>query len=183
MNTDVSYVVDGSVTVLTLEQAKKQLRIEIDFTDEDATIQEYIDAAVELAEKFIGGHIIPKIMTIKASEFLSPLVFEAFPLKEITSVKYFPIDGSAEVTLPDSEYALTKDSEKVFRLRFKKTLPQTAEQYDAVTYTIKVGFTTIPKGIVQAVKAKVSSFYDVREDRIEAYNTTFSTLLREYKKY
>lgn len=183
MVTDITYTADGTLEVLTLAQAKKQLKIEADFTDEDDLIQSYIDAAIDLSEKFIGGHILPKIMTIKADSFVNPLVFEAFPLKEVTSVGCFPKDGSIEITLPTTDYVLTKDSEKVYRLRFKNRLPEIAVQYDAVTFVIKVGLTEVPKGIVQAIRAKVSSFYEIREDRTEALNTTWSSLLRSYKKY
>lgn len=183
MNTDISYTADGTLEVVTLAQAKKQLRIEEDFTDEDELIQSYIDAAVELSEKFIGGHILPKIMTIKADSFSNPLVFEAFPLKEISSVKFFPKDGTAEATLPNEDYVLTKDSDKVFRLRFKNTVPEIADQYDAVTYSIKVGMTEIPKGIIQAIKLQVSDMYERREDRAEVVTTVSGALLRPYKKY
>jgi uncharacterized phiE125 gp8 family phage protein len=183
MQTDISYQVDGSLVVITLEQAKKQLRIEEDFTDEDELIQSYIDVAVELSEKFIGGHILPKVMTIKADAFSNPLVFEAFPLKEVISVKYFPKEGGAEATLPDSDYVLTKESEKVYRLRFKNTLPEVDERYDAVTYTIKVGMVAVPKGIVQAVKLQVADMYERREDRAEVITTVADRLLRPYKKY
>lgn len=183
MITDIAYTADGTLEVVTLAQAKKQLRIESDFTDEDTLIQEYIDAAVELSEKFIGGHILPKVMTIKADAFVSPLVFEAFPLKEVTSVKYFPKDGTTEATMPTTDYVLTKDSEKVYRLRFKNTLPETAEQFDAVTYLIKVGMSAIPKGIVQAVKLMISDMYERREDRAETVTTVAQSLLRAYKKY
>jgi len=183
MNTDISYSADGTLEVLTLAQAKKQLRIESDFDDENDLIQSYIDAAVDLSEKFIGGHILPKIMTVKADEFANPLVFEAFPLKEVTSVKYFPKDGTSEATMLTTDYVLTKDSEKVFRLRFKNTLPETAVQYDAVTYSIKVGMTAVPKGIIQAVKLMVSDMYERREDRAETVSTVAQSLLRAYKKY
>ena len=183
MITDISYSADGTLAVLTLAQAKKQLRIESDFTDEDDLIQDYIDAAVELAEQFIGGHILPKIMTIKADAFEDPLVFEAFPLKEVTSVNYFPADGSAVAAMPTTDYVLTKESEKVFRIRFKKTLPETAVQFDAVTYVIKVGFAAIPKGIIQAVKLMISDMYERREDRAETVATVAQSLLRAYKKY
>lgn len=182
MQTDISFVADGTLAVVTLAQAKKQLRIEDDFTDEDELIQSYIDAAVELSEKFIGGHILPKVMTIKADAFQNPLVFEAFPLKEVTSIKYFDADD-VEQTLDPSEYVLTKDSEKVFRIRFKNTLPSTFSRYDAVTYEIKVGMVTVPTPIKQAVKLQISDMYERREDRVEVVRTASASLLRLYKKY
>jgi uncharacterized phiE125 gp8 family phage protein len=183
MITDISYTPDGTLEVLTLAKAKKQLRIESDFTDEDDLIQDYINSAVELAEKFIGGHILPKVMTIKADAFENPLVFEAFPLKEVTSVEYFPKDGSEAITMPTTEYVLTQDSEKVVRLRFKNDLPAIATQFDAVSYVSRVGYETVPLGIVQAVKLMVSDMYERREDRSETIATVAQSILRAYKKY
>jgi uncharacterized phiE125 gp8 family phage protein len=183
MQTDITFVTDGEKVVVTLAQAKKQLRIEDAFTDEDDIIQTYIDAAVEMSENFIGGHILPKIMTIKADTFANPLVFEAFPLKEVTSVKYVPFNSETEITLPATAYVLTKESEKVFRLRFKSDTPATAVRYDAVTYEIKVGMATIPKPIIQAVKLQIADMYERREDRSELITTVASSLLRAYKKY
>lgn len=182
MQTDISFVADGTLAVVTLAQAKKQLRIEEDFTDEDDLIQSYIDASVELSEKFIGGHILPKIMTIKADAFQNPLVFEAFPLKEVTSIKYFDADDVGH-TMPSSDYVLTRDSEKVFRIRFKNTLPDIAKRFDAVTYEIKVGMATVPNPIKQAVKLQISDMYERREDRVEVVRTASASLLRPYKKY
>jgi uncharacterized phiE125 gp8 family phage protein len=183
MQTDISFVTDGEKVVLTLAQAKKQLRIEESFIDEDELIQSFIDAAVEMSEKFIGGHILPKVMTIKADSFCNPLVFEAFPLKEITSIKYFPANGDAQVILDSAEYFLTKESDKVFRLRFKNETPGTEIRYDAVTYEIKVGMETIPKPIVQAIKLQVADMYERREDRSELITTVAGSILRPYKKY
>lgn len=182
MQTDISYTADGTLVVVTLAQAKKQLRIEEVVTDEDELIQSYIDTAVELSEKFISGHILPKTMTIKADAFQNPLVFEAFPLKEVTSIKYFDADDVEQI-LDSSEYVLTKDSEKVFRIRFKNTLPTTFKRYDAVTYEIKVGMAIVPTPIKQAIKLQIADMYERREDRVEVVRTASASLLRPYKKY
>lgn len=182
MVTDVQYTV-GTLEVVSLAKAKKQLRLEADFTDEDDLIQGYIDAAVENCEKFIGGHIIPKDMVIKMDRFDNPIIFEAYPLKQVTSVKYFTAD--TETTMDAAKYALTKQSEKVVKLRFKEDTPSTDVRYDAVTVTAAVGFpgNVIPKPIVQAILLQVSDMYEVREDRQERLSTASMTLLRPFKKY
>ena len=172
-----------TLAVVTLAQAKKQLRIEAAFTDEDELIQSYIDAAVVNCENFIGGHIIPGDLVISYDKFESPVVFEAFPLKTITSVKYFAAD--VETTLAPEKYSLTKQSEKVFKLRFKEDTPSTDKRFDAVTITIACGFAenAIPKPIIQAIKLQIADMYEIREDRKELLSTAAMSLLRPYKKY
>lgn len=182
MVTNVNFT-SGTLEVVTLAQAKKQLRIESALTDEDDLIQSYIDAAVVNCQNFIGGHIIPGDMVISYDKFESPVVFEAFPLKTITSVKYFAED--VETTLDATKYSLTKQSEKVFKLRFKEDTPSTDERFDAVTITVACGFpsNTIPKPIIQAIKLQIADMYEIREDRKEMLSTAAMSLLRPYKKY
>jgi len=178
----------GELEVVTLEQAKKQLRIEATFEDEDELIQSYIDAAVANCENYIGGHIIPGDLVLTFDAFDSPVVFEAFPLKSITSIKYF-IEGNEE-TLEPEKYALTNPTDKVYKLRFKEDLPTTDERFDAVTITVACGFSEdkIPKPIIQAVKLMVSQMYEYREDSFQnnVFNMTNSpgfALLKPYRKY
>jgi uncharacterized phiE125 gp8 family phage protein len=187
MVTNVQFT-PGTLEVVTLAQAKKQLRLEASFNDEDDLIQSYIDAAVANAENFIGGHIIPGDLVITYDKFESPVIFEAFPLKTITSVKYYA--DEAEETLDSEKYALTKQSEKVYKLRFKEDTPTTAERFDAVTITVACGFAgnVIPKPVIQAVKMMVAQMYEYREDSFQnnVFNMTNSpayALLRPYKKY
>lgn len=182
MITDIQYTPD-TLEVVTLAKAKKQLRIESDFNDEDTLIQGYIDAAVAHCENFIGGHIIPKSMVIKLDAFDSLFEFSAYPLKSVTSVKYYTAE--TETTLDASKYALTQQSDKVFKLRFKEDTPATEERFDAVTIEVAVGFPgdVIPKPIIQAILLQVSEMYEFREDRAEQLSKASMTLLRPYKKY
>ena len=184
MVTDISFE-DGTLEIVSLARAKKQLRIEPTFEDENDLIQSDIDAAVIASENFIGGHIQQKDMVIKMNQFDSPLEFEAFPLQSITTVKYFPADGSAEATMSDSLYKLTKLNDKVFSLRFTNDTPEIADRFDAVTITIVVGNATgkTPKPISQAILLQVADMYERREDRSEIAGTTAMALLRPYKKY
>lgn len=184
MVTDVNFT-EGTLEIVSLEKAKKQLRIEATFEDEDDLIQSYIDAAVMASENYIGGHIQQKDMVIKMDSFDSPIEFEAFPMQSITSVKYFPVDGSAEATMSDTLYKLTKLNDKVYSLRFVNDTPEIADRFDAVSITIVVGFPTTktPKPIVQAILLQVADMYERREDRSEVFGTTAMALLRPYKKF
>lgn len=184
MITDVQIQrVDDDEVILTLAKAKKQLRLEDDFTDEDDLIQAYIDAAVEHAENYIACHIYEKTMTIKMSAFQNSVIFEAYPFIDITSVKYYVDD--VETTMPSTNYYVTSQNIKQSVLTFKTLPAQTDERFDAVEIIIKVGFskTVIPKPIIQAIKLMISDMYERREDRPETITTAAQSLMRAYRKY
>ena len=184
MVTDVKYTAVSGFEVVSLANAKKHLRIEATFTDEDTLIQSYIDAAVVNAENYIGGHIAQKDMVIKMDAFAKEFSFEAFPVISVTSVKYYPKDSETEETMNTADYYLTSVNPKVNKLTFKIT-PDTANRYDAVTVTIKVGYeaSKIEKPILQAIKLQIADMYERREDRTEVTLTAAMALLRPYKKF
>ena len=185
MVTDVKLEPNDTIEIVSLLKAKKHLRLEASFTAEDDLIESYIDAAIEASENFIGGHILEKAMTIKMSAFDSPLVFEAFPLQSVTSVQYYPLGSEILTMMLPANYSLTTIGSKVFALRFKESVPKTAERFDAVTVIVKVGNAVLktPKPIQQAILLQVGDMYERREDRTEVIATAAMSLLRPYKKY
>lgn len=185
MITDVNIVTRSSFDIIKLEKAKKQLKIDADLIEEDDLIADYIQAAIDTSEQFIGGHIQEKEMTIKMDLFES-FEFEAFPLQEITSIQYFEKNTGTVQSLPVQKYSLSSLNSKVFNLKFKTDLPLTEVRDDAVTVTIKVGYGDgkTPKAIIQALMLRVADFYERREDRGKNYTTTVAeNLLRDFKKY
>jgi uncharacterized phiE125 gp8 family phage protein len=185
MVTDVKFTPNELSVIVTLAKAKKQLRIEPGFVDEDDLIESYIDSAVVMAEDYIGGHIQEKNMIIKLTAFDNPLVFEAHPLQSVDSVKYWPLSGGVEATMDSGDYSLTSANSKVFNLRFKGEIPDVADRFDGVTITVKVGNATAktPKPIVQAILLFIADMYERREDRGAVVSTAAMSLLRPYKKF
>ncbi len=183
MVTDVSIVNGTPTEVVTLAKAKKQLRIESSFTDEDDLIQNYIDAAVTNAENYLGTHIVDKVMTFKMTGFDNPLIFEASPVKAITSIKYYQEGNDTEQTMASENYVLTSQNSKTYAIRFKNELPTVQDRFDAVTVVINTGMVTIDKTISQAILLMVSDMYERREDRGEIVSTASMSLLRPYKKF
>lgn len=181
MVTDVKIENGTATTVVTLAKAKKQLRLETSFNEEDELIQDYIEAAIKNAENFIGGNITDKNYTYLLDGFDSELVFEAFPIKSITSIKYWK-DETKE-TMPDTDYKLTALNQKVSKIRFTKELPNVDKRFDAVEVVVNVGMATIEKPIQQAILLMVSDMYERREDRGEVLSLTSYSLLRPYKLY
>lgn len=184
MVTDIKYSVADGVEVVTLAQAKKQLKIEPSFVDEDDLIQGYIDAAVSNSENYIGGHVIEKSMIFKMDSLQKEFSFEAFPVQSVTDIKYFPKDESGEQTMPGANYYLTSVNPKVSKLTIK-ALPEIEIRYDAATLTVKIGYETgkVAKPIIQAIQLQIADMYERREDRTEVTLTAAMALLRPYKKF
>jgi len=183
MITDITTTPGTPTTVLTVAKAKKHLRLDASFAEEDDLIQDYIDAAVVYAENYIGGNITDKNIVFKCDAFISPFIFEAFPIKSVTSVKYFEPGNQTEITLDAANYALTSQNLKTQVIRFKNDLPEVEKRFDAVTIIVNVGMATIEKPIVSAVMLMVADMYERREDRPEVLSTAAMSLLRPYKKF
>ena len=182
MITDIKIEPGTATPVLTLAKAKKHLRLEASFTDEDDLIEDYIDAATTAAENYIGGNITDKNITFTCDSFDSPFIFEAFPVKAITSVKYFEPGEELIKTLDGSSYSLTNQSAKVAVIRFKNDLPNIDKRFAAVKIVVTLGMATVEKPIVSAIMLMVADFYERREDRPEVISTASMSLLRPYKK-
>lgn len=173
-------------SVITLNKAKQQLRIESTFIDEDDLIQDYIDAAIVAAENYCSVHLYPKVAEIKANK-LETFVLDAYPVNSIAKVEYYKKAETTLTTLPDTNYSLLSYNKKLVTLKFKD-IPDDVDtdRDDAVIITVNIGFATksaIPKPIQQAIKLLISDMYDRREDRPEINTTVAQHLMRPYRKY
>lgn len=185
MVTDISIVpFPDEVSLITLDKAKKQLRIEAAMGEEDDLIQTYIDAAQSAAENTIGRAIGRRRLI---------LVMDSFDLKEIESssnekiesVKYYPLGETELVEMPVEEYRLKSSSViNCFEVKFLSQ-PDVADREDAITVTIVQGYELdeCPKPIIQAMLLLISDYYERREDREQGLNPASNNLLRPYRKY
>jgi uncharacterized phiE125 gp8 family phage protein len=169
--------------IISLSKAKKQLRIEQEFNDENELIQTYIDAAISATENYINGDLHTKTLTLILDEFQPSIIFEAYPVRSITSVKYWQDD--TEVTMPDTDYYVTKQNIKQSQLTFKEQ-PKTDDRHDAVTVAVATGYAKakdVPKPLIQAILLQISDMYERREDRPETITTAAQALMRPYRRY
>lgn len=180
MITDV-VVTPGTIEVVSLEIAKKHLRIEPTFTDEDDLIEAYIDAAVSYCENFTGCYF-SGTATIKMDDLPLRSKLPVFPVKTITSISYFPSVGTDVITLPDTSYALMGLDKSAY-VTLTIDAPKVATRMDASTVVCELGYNEIPKPIYQAVLLLIGDMYERREDRGEIVSTVADKLLRAYKLY
>ena len=173
-------------SVLTLEKAKKQLRIDADNTDEDDLILSYIDAAQGACENFINRSIAERNFVMLCNEFSTPITFERnYENDAIAKIEYYAPGQTELSTLDPSQYFLrASNTVECLDIKFL-SLPETDERDDAVVITIEQGFAAAkcPKPILQAINLRLSDFFERREDREQGNNPASNNLLRAYRKY
>lgn len=189
--------VTATASILTLAEAKQQLRIEDDFVLEDDLIESYVDAAQESCQLYVNRSIAERDLVLEMDSFSTPITFERnYENDTITKIEYYA-EGEPELTLLDASYYKLRKSNTVecFDIIFKNPetgvtssagdMPATAKRDDAVIVTIAQGFDvdSCPKSIIQAMKLKISDYYERREDREVGNNSAGNNLLRPLRKY
>lgn len=176
----------GTPTVcVTLAQAKKQLRIESSFTDEDDLIQTYVDAAKDVAQDYIGRSIDARNLILECDK-VATVIFSANDDNDtITKIEYYAPGETSFTELDSENYKLRKATtigakEIVFLTDFLID-----DRTDAIKITVLQGWdaNSVPAVVKQAMKLIIADMYERREDREMANNNAYKALLRPYKKY
>lgn len=176
----------AEVPILSLEKAKKQLRIDAGNTDEDDLIASYIEAAQVACEDYMNRAIGKRNFIMELSAFPTSITFERnYENDVITKVEYYAPGATTLTTLAEDQYKLRNSNiVECFDIKFL-SLPETDKRDNAVIITVGQGFALAqcPKPILQAINLKLSDFYERREDREQGNNPASNNLLRKYRKY
>lgn len=158
---------------VVLEQAKKQLNVDIDYVDDDNHILMLVESATGAAEDYIARdialtHNLLKVyeyngssITIKESPFLS--------IDKITTV----VDG-VSTELPDDSYKVYTAYNK-FTIEFTENVVA-----DELIVEFLTGYDggTAPAQLTNAILVKVASLYDV-----ERSNYSFGVAFKDNKAF
>lgn len=181
--------VTATASILTLAQAKDQLNIEQDFTVHDDLIKDQIDTAQESCQLYINRSIAERNLVLEMDSFATAVTFERnYENDIITKIEYYAAGETTLTELDASKYKLRKSNTvECFDIIFlvDALAIETAKRDDAVIITIAQGFTaeSCPKSIIQAMKLKISDYYERREDREVGNNSAGNNLLRPLRKY
>lgn len=185
MITSIETIQDPDNLVVPLAQAKKHLKVDADFTEEDDLIETYIGSAQANAEGYMGKAVGSQKLVIVLPGF-EAVIFAASLNDSVDKVEYYPEGGDSMETLSDTSYTLRKHGLEAQELKFREPLPVLPVRDDAVKVTIRRGFSVsdCPKPIRQAILLMVGDSYERREDRGEiGYNSASASLMRQYRKW
>lgn len=181
-------IIPTEVLLVSLTEAKKQLRVDADFTEEDDLITSYIEAAQEHASNYVGFDLPLKKVVISLSSFDTFTFQSRNPLTALEKVEFLAPDAEEFSLLPTEQSLITPSNtgNYLFDCKFIGTLPElNADALVKVKVTFNFGYlaNNCPKAVKQAVKILISDFYDRRENKIESYDSAFLNLLRGLRVY
>ena len=149
---------------LTLANAKAHLRVDV--TDDDTLITSLITVAREEAEHLTGQSLATQTLQLRASTF-DDLVLQRGPVQSVSWVKYQDA-SNAQQTLSGSVYYLdSSGAEPVIRLAYGQSWPTIYEQEGGVLVQYVAGFTDCPLPVIQWMKLRIGTLYEVRESASE----------------
>lgn len=179
-------VVTPPTPAIDLDVVKSHLRVE--FNDDDALIQAYVDAAVSHIDGpggWLGRSVWPQTLELRQNVFGDDTRLPYGPVQSVTSIKYVDGDG-AEQTVPPADYFLTGDGE--IKLSHGASWPSLRGDAEGVRIRYEAGHETLPGAVLSAVLLMVGDLYNHRgstgsETGAVQMNTTVENLLAPYRAW
>lgn len=151
-----------------LNVVKQHLRLDDDFTADDALLAGLLQAAREETENYLNRALITRTLDVKLDGFPDwELRLPMAPLQGVTYIRYADTAGDTQ-TLATSEY-LVDTASQPGRLTpgYGKSWPSTREIINAVTLRITAGYgddwNSVPQPIRQAMLMMIAHWYENRE--------------------
>ena len=170
---------------ITVEEAKEQVNLEIDFTEDDIIIAKYIKAAERFCSGLIGSDIAETDVKHTISNFLGGTIrVKEYPLMSITSIKHFDSSNTETVIEPE-DYKLLED-----QFLFDITLPpKFGGEGEKIVLEYKTGEKNedILPDLISAIEIKVATLYDHERENYSDYklksNRAIQNLLAPHMRY
>lgn len=151
---------------VSLEEAKKHLRLEGVLDDEDDLIQSMITAAREMAEGKLNRTLVRRQLEVASFEW-GAIALRKPPFVQVDSVSYFDANGN-EQTLDADQITVTTRSEPArvaLSPAFRQYAPQLGHQEEAVIVRYTAGYAPgeVPQMICAWIKLVIGALYQNRE--------------------
>ena len=179
-------LVSPAIEPLTMADAKRQLNVDQDFTDDDLIIARITAAARQYAETHTRSSFITQQWSLVLDGFAGCwssrglLFLEHGPVQSIDSITYLDMTGTLQ-TLPPADYAADLSGVRGrVEPRFGLVWPVTLPQIGAVTVNFTAGYgataASVPEGLVQWIMLRIGSLYAIREDVVTERGVTVAKL-------
>jgi uncharacterized phiE125 gp8 family phage protein len=181
---DIVRVTAPEDTPVTLAEVKKHV-IADEFTDDDAVLQIYLDAAINHMDGYsgiLGRALMSQEWAVQACEWRACFTLPMKPVKSVV-LKYFDA-ANVEQTVPDTAYRLSGET---LWLDSSFTRPALYSRGDAISAIFTVGeedAADVPAAIKAAILLMVGGMYANRDQYgAQAYeNPTFDLLVSPYRR-
>jgi len=159
---------------ITLAEAKAQLRIESDFTDDDTWLTTALTIVREQVEALTNRSIMPQTMELAISEFEDAIQLPRPPYTSLTSITYYDVDNTQQ-TLASSEYLVNDFAEPAYVVKESAiTYPGVYDRPDAIRLIFVAGYANaaaVPASLKQAMLMLLTDLYDNRSGSTTQFNS------------
>ena len=150
---------------ITLLEAKTQLRVESDETDDDVWITSAITVVREQVESLTNRALMPQSLELAIGEFDSTIALPKPPFSSLTSIEYYDEDNVLQTL--SSDYYLVNDFVEPAEVVKKndQTYPAVYNRPDAIRIKFATGYAdaaSVPSSIKQAMLMLLTDLYDNR---------------------
>lgn len=147
--------------MISLDEAKRQVRLELDFVDEDILLQSLIDAAVRNLEHETGRTLRVREETLVLDKWLDRIRLPWWPIKSIDSVAYTDPEGGDQLA-QNFRVDLRRFPAAVLK-PIDQHWPEIQEGGQSIEITATVGMDELPSDLKLAGLLLVGHFYENRE--------------------
>lgn len=177
---------------VTLAMAKDQCSLDQGSTTDDNLLSGFISAAREYVEAYCGARVMPAAVEMTFAGFADLERLTQAPVQSITAVQYLDANGALQ-TLDPTVYEAVNVSADILRprirLAYNQQWPSVRVADDAVRVSAVVGYTVVPKPMLQAMLLLIGQWYDFRLGvQVDARGTpaeipnTVSALLSNFRR-
>ena len=157
--------IQPSVLAVSLAEAKKQLNIEIAFTDDDALITDIIKSATEFAQNEMQTQLMAATLVLSIETLGRNISLERYPVSGTPVLKYFDVNGTEQV-IGSTNYRLN-DSDRPCTIEIDDdfAIPTLDKRKYPVKIEFVAGYATsaeVPFNVKSAIKLKITDLYEHR---------------------
>jgi uncharacterized phiE125 gp8 family phage protein len=168
-------------TPVTIEELKRQLRLETEPGEWDVMLDMYISATVNTFEQLTGRSLMLRTMALKGKPDSNDVALKGWPVVAVASVTYYDAQNVAQ-TLAVADYEL--DTTVIPALLKIKTMPVMYDRSDAMTITYSAGYASakdVPADIRAAILVGAASKYEQPVDSIQSLPSVFYNIVNNNK--
>jgi len=173
ISSDYNITKSKALYPISLAEAKRHLRVDVDFRDDDDYIENLITAATTLAENYINKDIAKTTNTLRIYDFSS----DYLEVYEGNYISIIDVVDSNDASIGTLDYILNHDNS--FIVEWTDTITT-----DPITLTYYTGYDECPVLIKQAILTKIGDLYDSARSNFAwngmQDNKVFETILNFY---
>lgn len=148
--------------LVTLDEAKTHLDIELSDTSQDSIVERFVNEASSAVEKYLDRQVITRSYTeVRDGRNQNRLILRQWPAQKPTEIKFSPTgDFTSATALGIDQYDV--DEYQVEVVLYCGQFPKGTRNIQIV---YSAGYSTVPRSIESATLFLIEYYFDLREKR------------------